>query len=96
MPNEQKVTDWLVNNADLSWKRTGGDTPAVRADRLYLNRSEGYEIRDFILSYYAKFNLTHKPENYAITLRKILRYKPSEKVKTVDVLNYLSKAHEKS
>lgn len=49
--NESQVTKWLKENTKLSWTRTGSDTPAVKLDRLYTNRSEGYEIRDVILRF---------------------------------------------
>lgn len=50
MSNEAKVSKWLRDNTELSWSRTKGDSPAVKLDRLYINRSEAYEIRDFILT----------------------------------------------
>lgn len=62
MKYEQEVTDWLEENTNLAWTRTGGDKPPVKLDRLYINRSEGCEIRDFILKYYKDCNLAHKPE----------------------------------
>lgn len=94
MTDETKVTNWLKDNTDLSWTRTNGDSPAVRDDRLYINRSEGYEIRDLILNYYKKYNLTHKSENYTITLKKVLKYKKGEKVKTELMLNHLKNNNE--
>ena len=89
MSKEKQVTDWLKENTDLSWTRTGGDEPPVKLDRLYINRSEGYEIRDFILKYYKECNLGHKAQNYEITLKKIMAYKKGEKVKTDDMLEHL-------
>ncbi|MGX5833763.1 hypothetical protein ACWIJ6_06355 [Aeromonas piscicola] len=93
MNNEQSVSKWLKENTDLSWSRSGGDTPAVKLDRLYINRSEAYEIRDFILEYYDVCKLEHKAENYKITLNKILAYKGDEKVKREDMLNHLVQTH---
>jgi hypothetical protein len=90
MSNSQSVTTWLRNNTDLSWTRTGGDEPPVKLDRLYINRSEAYEIRDFILRYYKECNLEHKAENYAITLKKINSYKSGQKVKTQEMLNHFA------
>ena len=90
MTKEQVVTQWLEDNTDLSWTRVGGDTPAVKLDRLYINRSEAYEIRDFILTYYKECKLEHKTDNYKITLKKIMSYKPGNKVKTEDMLEHLS------
>ncbi len=89
MSNESKVTKWLKDNTDLSWTRTSGDEPAVKLDRLYINRSEGYEIRDFILNYYSQCGLEYKPENYEITLKKVKAYRKGEKIKTEDMLNHL-------
>lgn len=89
MSKESQVTQWLKENTNLSWTRTSGDTPAVKRDRLFINRSEGYEIRDFILQYYDACDLAHKPENYGITLKKIMAYRKGEKVKTEDLLNHL-------
>jgi Zn-finger protein len=95
MSTESQVTKWLVNNTDLAWTRTGGDAPAVKQDRLYINRSEGYEIRDFILKYYDECNLVHKLENYEITLKKVIEYRKGEKVKTEDLLEHLKGKLEK-
>ncbi len=89
MSKESQVTKWLEDNTDLSWTRTGGDAPPVKLDRLYINRSEGYEIRDFILKYYDECNLKHKPKNYEITLKKIMAYRKGEKSKTEDLLDHL-------
>lgn len=89
MSKESQLTKWLEDNADLSWVRTSGDAPPVKLDRLYINRSEGYEIRDFILRYYDECNLIHNSENYEITLQKIIAYRKGEKVKTEDLLEYL-------
>lgn len=89
MSKESQLTKWLEDNTDLSWTRTGGDAPPVKLDRLYINRSEGYEIRDFILKYYDECNLGHNSENYEITLKKIMAYQKGEKVKTEDLLAHL-------
>lgn len=96
MSKEKQVTQWLKDNTDLSWFRTGGDEPPVKLDRLYINRSEAYEIRDFILNYYSECNLAHNSGNYEITLKKIMNYKPGEKVKTEELLNHLKRKHKKS
>jgi hypothetical protein len=95
MKHEQSVSKWLKDNANLSWTRSGGDTPAVKLDRLYINRKEAYEIRDFILEYYDTCNLEHKDENYKITLNKIFSYKAGEKVKRIDMLRHLAQRHNK-
>lgn len=95
MSKESQVTKWLEDNTDLSWTRTGGDAPPVNLDRLYINRSEGYEIRDFILKYYDECKLEHKPENYEITLKKIMAYQKGEKVKTEDLLAHLKSKFKK-
>ena len=89
MSDKQAVTKWLKENTDLSWTRTGGDEAPVKLDRLYLNRSEGYEIRDFILKYYEKCNLKHSSNNYEKSFGKIMAYKNGEKVKTQDLLDHL-------
>lgn len=95
MSKESQVTKWLEDNTDLSWTRTGGDAPPVKLDRLYINRSEGYEIRDFILKYYDECSLEHKPKNYEITLKKIMTYRNGEKVKTEDLLTHLKSKFKK-
>ena len=94
MSNETKVTKWLKDNTDLSWSRTEGDSPAVKLDRLYINRSEGYEIRDFIINYYKCCKLGHTDENYKKTLKKIMNFKKGEKVKTKVMLNHLKSNNE--
>lgn len=91
MINEAKVSKWLRDNTNLSWNRTEGDSPTVKLDRLYINRSEAYEIRDFILKFYDCCNLTHSDKNYKISLKNILAYKTGEKVKSDDMLNHLKK-----
>ena len=95
MSEESQLTKWLEDNTNLSWTRTGGDAPAVKLDRLYINRSEGYEIRDFILKYYYECNLRHNSVNYEITLEKIMAYQKGEKVKTEDLLAHLKSKLEK-
>ena len=90
MNHEKEVTKWLDDNTDLSWTRTSGDKPPIKLDRLYINRSEAYEIRDFILKYYEACNLVHSANNYKISLKKILSYKSAEKVKSQDLLDHLS------
>jgi len=88
MTNKAKITKWLKDNTDLSWTRTEGDSPAVKLDRLYMNRSEAYEIRDFIINYYQCCNLGHNDKNYATTFKKIVAFKKGEKVKTETMLNH--------
>jgi hypothetical protein len=91
MSDEAKVSKWLRNNTDLSWSRTSGDSPATGLDRLYINRNEAYEIRDFILKYYDCCNLDHTNDNYAKTFSKIISYEKGKKVKSEDMLNHLKK-----
>lgn len=95
MSNEAKVSKWLRDNTELSWSRTEGDSPAVKLDRLYINRSEAYEIRDFILGYYDCCNIGHKDENYTNTFSKIISYEKGKKVKSEDMLNHLKKGKKK-
>lgn len=75
MSNEAKVSKWLRDNTDLSWSRTEGDSPAVKLDWLYINRSEAYEIRDFILGYYNCCGLGHNDDNYKKTFDRIIAFK---------------------
>ncbi len=93
---ENKLTEWLKKDTSLSWTRVGGDEPPVKMDSLYINRREGYEIRDFILKYYKECNLEHNQTNYEITLKKIMEYKAGEKVKTKDLLEHLKSKLNKS
>jgi len=93
MKDIEKVTKWLTDNTDLSWTRTGGDEPPVKLDRLYINRSEGYEIRDFIIRYYEECNLEHKDSNYEISYNKIMKYKKSERIKAQELLDHLTENH---
>lgn len=89
MTNTEKITNWLKENTDLIWERAGGDERPIREDRNYINRSEGYEIRDFILKYYKECNLKHKDSNYEKSFKKIMSYKKGEKVKSTDLLEHL-------
>lgn len=89
MSNIQTLTKWLEENTTLSWTRTGGDEPPIKLDRLYINRSEGYEIRDFILKYYEHCKLKHSASNYQTSLKKIMAYKKGEKVKSQELLDHL-------
>jgi len=96
MSNETKVTKWLKDNkTELSWTRTGNDTPAVKLDRLYINRSEGYEIRDFILRYYECCNIGHNDENYENSFKKIIAYNKGNKTKSDVLLNHLKQGKKK-
>lgn len=89
MTNEAKITKWLKDNTKLSWTRTEGDSPAVKLDRLYINRGEGYEIRDLIINYYQCCNLGHNDKNYKITYNKMAAFEKGAKVKTEIMLNHL-------
>ncbi|MBY8037540.1 hypothetical protein KW477_06025 [Vibrio fluvialis] len=95
MSNEQLVTNWLKNNTNLSWSRTGGDQPPVKLDRLYINRSEAYEIRDFIIKLCSEGNYKHSDENYNIIYNDIKAYKPSEKLTTQELLSHLLSKYKK-
>lgn len=95
MTNEAKVTKWLTNNTDLSWSRTEGDNPAVKLDRLYINRSEAYVVRDFILGYYDCCKLGHNDNNYEKTFDRIVAFEKGKKVKSEDMLNHLKKGKKK-
>lgn len=90
MSDKQSVTKWLEENTNLSWTRTGGDEPPVKLDRLFINRSEGYEVRDFILKYYEQCNLKHSTSNYEKSFLKIMAYRKGEKVKSQDLLDHLA------
>ena len=69
MTDKEKITQWLKDNhPELSWKRTGGDGPEKGDDCNYINRSEGYEIRDLIYDYYIHCNLRFNDKNFAISL----------------------------
>ncbi|EDK9054046.1 hypothetical protein O3R54_004256 [Salmonella enterica] len=87
--NESQVTKWLKENTKLSWTRTGSDTSAVKLDRLYTNRSEGYEIRDVILRFFKDNNVGHKDEHYKIIYDGIINYKKGHRVETSDLLEHL-------
>lgn len=89
MTNIEKISKWLRDNTNLSWSRTEGDSPAVQVDSLYINRSEAYEIRDLINSYYKKCNLEYKDSNFKITYNKIIKYKKGFKVKRDEILSHL-------
>lgn len=62
----------------------------MKLDRRYINQSEGCEIRDFLFRYYEKGNLEDKPENYEISLKKIMEYQSGRKVETQELLDYLA------
>lgn len=95
MTNVERITKWLKENKNLLWTRTSGDEPPVKEDRIYINRSEGYEIRDFIIKYYKVCNLKHSESNYEKSYDKIINYRKGEKVKSDDLLNYLKEKLEK-
>ncbi|WP_342609206.1 hypothetical protein [Vibrio tritonius] len=89
MTDVQLITNWLKNNTTLSWTRTGGDQPAVKLDRIYINRSEAYEIRDFIIKLCSEGNYQHSEKNYAIFFKDINAYNPGQKVTSQELLSYL-------
>ena len=95
MINKEKLTNWLrENHPELSWSRTGGDGPQKRDDANYINRSEAYEIRDLIYSYYTHCSLGFTDKNFEKTYGKIMNYKKSKKVKRGEVLEYLINSNE--
>lgn len=89
MTNEEILTKWLQDNTDLSWNRTAGDSPAIKQDLHYINRSEAYEIKDLIIDYYNNCKLEFSNKNFKITLKKINKYKLGKKVSRDEILNYL-------
>lgn len=89
MKNSSLITQWLKDVKKVSFSRSEGDGPQTKVDSLYINRNEGYELRDLILDYYKEKNIIHKYENYEITYKKIMGYKKGEKVKRNDMLKYL-------
>ena len=90
MPNKEKITKWIKDNhSELSWSRTSGDGPQTNDDAKYINRSEGYEIRDLVYDYYTHCNLGFNAKNFEITLKKIINYRIGQKVKRDEMLNYL-------
>ena len=95
MINKEKLTNWLrENHPELSWSRTGGDGPQKRDDANYINRSEAYEIRDLIYSYYTHCSLGFTDKNFEKT-KKVLwvsemslwKYGTADKNQTVWVVN---------
>lgn len=95
MTNKEKLTKWLRNNhSELSWSRVDGDGPQTSDDANYINRSEGYEIRDLIYNYYTCCNLGFSDKNFEITYEKIVNYKKGQKVKRDEMLKYLINSNE--
>lgn len=94
MSNEAKVEKWLRDHQKhLSWTRTPGDSPATRIDSKFINRSEGYEIRDLMVSYYNGCNLSFSDENFSKTYPKIINYKKGQKVTRGEILIYLKESN---
>jgi len=95
MTNKEKMTKWIKDNhPELKWSRTSGDGPQTSDDAKYINRSEGYEIRDLIYDYYIHCNIGFKNEYFEITFKKIMNHKKSQKVKRDDMLEYLINSNE--
>lgn len=93
MFREQNVTDWLDAHTDLHWRSDGTAKDAAKMDGIYLDRSDGDEIKSFILRYFKKHNIAHCAENYENTFNKIMAYQPNKKVKMEDVYNHLAQVH---
>ena len=96
MVDKDKITKWLKDNyPELSWNRTSGDGPQIKIDADFINRSEGYEIRDLIYKYYTHCNLGFNDKNFETTYKKIVNYKKSQKVKRDEMLEYLINGNKK-
>lgn len=93
MSNEAKVEKWLKENTESSWTRTSGDTPATKLDLQFINRSEGYEIKDLIVSYYTGCNLAFTDENFSKTYGKIIKHNKGQKVTRKDMLTHLKETN---
>ncbi len=93
MQNSSKVEKWLKDNTDLGWRRSSGDSPAIKLDSLYINRAEGYEIRDLIVNYYTNCKLEFSDKNFLTTFNKIMKYKKGIKVKREDMLEHLQSSN---
>ncbi len=89
--NISNLNEWLEENTDLSTTRTSGDSPAVKLDREFINRSERYEVRDLIIELYDDCNLAYSDENFKKTLKKIMDFNKGKKTKRVDYLSHLKK-----
>jgi len=88
---QEVIENWLKKNCpELSWRRVGGDKPPIRTDSFYLNRSEGYEIRDLMYEFFKSCNnIQCNKENLEEVYNEIQNYKKGEKVKREEVLNHL-------
>jgi len=87
---KEVVENWLKeNHSELCWHRVGGDKPPIRTDSFYLNRSEGYEVRDLMYEFFRNCNIQCNEENLEKVYNEIQNYKEGEKVKREEVLGYL-------
>ena len=93
MLNSSRITKWLKDNTDLDWRRSPGDSPAIKLDSLYINRTEGYEMRDLIVNYYTNCKLEFSDKNFLKTFKKIMKYKKGIKVKREDMLEHLQSSN---
>lgn len=89
MTLENKITKWLLNNIELNWRKRTSDESNSATEGQIMNRKRGYELRDFLISYYDKCKLEHTYENYRISLIKILNYKRGEEITSKELLDHL-------
>jgi hypothetical protein len=84
----ERVTQYL-RNSGFPFHRTGGDKPPINRDKIFLNRSEGYELRDFISEFIINNGLDNSDETIQRLLDLISRYKPHQLVTRKEMENYL-------
>ncbi|WPC75710.1 hypothetical protein [Vibrio porteresiae] len=89
MSDADLLTQWLKEHTKLSWQLT--DKPALTAshDSEMLDRNNGVQMRDFILSYYQRCQLPHSPKNYARSLTKIMDFGSDQKVAKQALMDHL-------
>lgn len=87
----------LLTRSDLqgkyNWKADGGDDPSFRggSDKALLDRTEGYEVLDFINKLSDEWKFTQKPDG--LKIEKMIHTTPSklrshEHIKTWIVSNW--------
>ncbi len=91
---KETITKWLQNNkSSLTWTKTNENEFFETVDKTYISHGEGYKIRDLIIKYYDTCNLKYNDRNFKISYDKIISYAKGKKIKSQELLDYLTKTN---
>lgn len=84
---------WLIDVKGLSRTRTSGDGPQTADDRLYLNRSQAYEVESVMGEVLKSLNMPHNRLTFGVMYTHLTDYQQGKKVKREDMIEHLKSVY---